>query len=356
MDFTEQLRELKAKIERSMEIYIEEKRTGVKEDDVFLVAAVDNVKEVVLGGGKRLRGALLYHGYKAAGGTDEAIALRAAAGMEFIHAYLLIHDDIMDRDSLRHGVATLHKRYEQFALDHFPKKDAPHFGMAIAITLGDMVCAWGNDCIFGIDLPRDQVQEAIRKVQAVVHRTGIGQIRDMYIEFAGSATEAEILEMYTDKTAHYSLMGPLQIGLLLGGGNEELDIAFQNYALPLGIAFQLQDDLLGLYGDQEHLGKKVGADIIEGKFTLLIQKALETLSSDDAKELKRILSLGEVVTQSDIEWVREHVKTSGAKEHIEMRIQEYIDTALKSLEPIELHQESKEFLLGLAQYMNTRTL
>ncbi len=356
MEFTEQLSVLKTKIEARMSVYITEKKRSVQKDDLFLVSALENAEQVIMGGGKRLRGALLYHGYKAGGGTDEAIALTAASGMEFIHSYLLIHDDIMDRDSLRHGVETLHKRYEHFADTHFPQKDAPHFGASIAITLGDMVCAWGNDCIFGIDLPRERVQRAIQKVQSVVHRTGIGQIRDMYIEFSGSATEKEILEMYTDKTAHYSLAGPLQIGLLLGGENQELDTVFSDYALPLGIAFQLQDDLLGLYGDEKKLGKTVGADIVEGKFTLLIQKTLEASGPEEGAELKRILQLGEAVTAEDIVWVRQQVQASGAKSTIEKRIEEYIATATRVLESASLLPETKEFLLGLAAYMKTRTV
>lgn len=339
-----------------MSNYIEEKRKSVAESDVFLTSALTNVEEVVLGGGKRLRGALLYHGYKAAGGTDESIAIQAAAGMEFIHTYLLIHDDIMDRDSLRHGVETLHKRYEHFAERHFPTKDAPHFGASLAITLGDMVCAWGNDCIFGIDLPRGQVKSAIKKVQEVVHRTGIGQIRDMYIEFAGAATEEEIIEMYKDKTAYYSLAGPLQIGLLLGGGNEKLDQVFQNYALPLGIAFQLQDDLLGLYGEQAHLGKTVGSDISEGKFTLLIQKTAQCLDKEKQQKLTHILGLGEAVTPEDIAWVRQQVTETGAKEVIETRIKEYIEKALAVLAEAEAPAETKNFLVDLAGYMNTRTV
>lgn len=356
MDFSQHISTLKAEIEAVMGSYIEEKKRSVSPNDVFLASALADVEQVVLGGGKRLRGALLYHGYKAGGGTDEAIALQAAAGMEFIHSYLLIHDDIMDKDRLRHGVETLHARYENFSNLHFPHKDAPHFGNAIAITLGDMVSAWGNDCIFSLDLEREQVQKAIQKVQSVVHRTGIGQIRDMYIEFSGTATEDEIIEMYKDKTAHYSLAGPLQIGLLLGGENQELESIFYDYAMPLGIAFQLQDDLLGLYGDQAHLGKTVGSDIIEGKFTLIIQKTKEALSPDDQKELARILSLGESLTLEDIAWVRKAVESTGAKENIEKRIQEYIDASVRVLESATLHPETKEFLLGLADYMNTRTL
>lgn len=356
MDFTEQLAPLKKGIEEVMRAYIQEKKKSVAKDDIFLTAILSDVEEVILEGGKRLRGALLYHGYKAAGGTDDAIALQAAAGMEFIHSYLLIHDDIMDRDSLRHGVATLHTRYELFSEKHFPTKDAAHFGNAVAITLGDMVCAWGNDCIFSLDLPREQVQTAIQKVQSVVHRTGIGQIRDMYIEFAGTATEEEILEMYKDKTAHYSLAGPLQIGLLLGGGNQELEKVFEEYALPLGIAFQLQDDILGLYGDQEHLGKTIGADIIEGKFTLLIQKTSEALLPEEQAELKRILQAGEAVTAADITWVRQQGERTGAKETIEKRIEEYIATATQVLENTTLEAGTRSFLLGLAEYMNKRTI
>ena len=356
MDFKEELTSLKAAIEAVMRVYIDEKKNAVQKDDVFLADALQNVAEVILGGGKRLRGALLYHGYKAGGGQEEAIALKAAAGMEFIHSYLLIHDDIMDRDNLRHGVETLHARYEAFAVKHFPEKDAAHFGTSIAITLGDMVCAWGNDCIFSLDLPRERVQRATQKVQSVVHRTGVGQMRDMYIEFLGTATEVEILEMYKDKTAYYSLIGPLQIGLLLAGENEEFDSVFHEYALPLGIAFQLQDDILGLYSEEQELGKTIGSDIAEGKVTLLLQKTREGLSAADQQELTRILRLGEALTESDIAWVRAKGEETGSKAAIEARIQAYIAKAQAVLAASSLPEDTKQFLTGLAEYMHKRTV
>jgi geranylgeranyl diphosphate synthase type I len=357
MNFKESLGELKTKLDASMAVYIAEKRKGIPKGDLFLMDAINNIESVVMGGGKRLRGALLYHGYKASGGTNEEAAMQAAMGIEFIHAYLLVHDDIMDHDDLRHGVATLHKRYERYAHQYFTNKNDSHFGLSIAIILGDMLCAWGNDCIFGVDLPREQVKQVMKKVQEVVYRTSVGQMRDMYIEFLGEASAEEILSMYEDKTARYTIEAPLIIGLLLGGGDIEKEKIFSRYALPLGIAFQLQDDFLGLYGNQEQVGKRIGADIVEGKFTFLMNKTLSAVVPDDKQELKRILSAGEAVTEDDITWVRVICETSGAKQFVENQIVDSITNAKAALveSGATLPEETKEFLFGLADYMAART-
>lgn len=340
-----------------MHNYIQEKKARAKDDGIFLVSALENIEQVVMSGGKRLRGALLYHGYKAGGGTDEDIALMAAAGIEFIHSYILVHDDIMDRDDLRHGVSTLHKRYEVFANKHFENKNDVHFGMSLGIILGDMLCAWGNDCIFGVDLPREQVQKALQKMQEVVYRTGVGQMKDMYMEFSGSADAEDILAMYADKTAHYTIEGPLQIGLFLGGDTGEKEKIFAEYAHPIGIAFQLQDDFLGLYGDEEKTGKRSGADIVEGKLTFLMQQTLALATPPEKEKLKKILASGDAVTEEDITWVRGICEQSGARKVAEELITSSLAKGRKVLvdSGTILPSQTQEFLLQFTDYLENRT-
>lgn len=357
-DFQTTLDTLRKQINIEIESYFQRILKDLPEEDVFVRDAIKQTQEIVLAGGKRLRGALLYYGYIASGATEREAALRAAVGIELIHAYLLVHDDIMDRDDKRHGVSTLHVRYADFATKHFPEKDSVHFGNAIALVLGDMLCAYGNDCIYEVDLPRDQVGKAIRKMQAVVHHTGVGQIQDMYIEFLGEATEEEILTMYKNKTARYTFEGPLHIGLFLGGGSGELEEVFTKYALPLGIAFQLQDDLLGLFGDEHKTGKAVGADIRRGKVTLLAFITSKLLGEKDRARFQELCAKKEDLTQEDIREVQALVEASGARREVEGKIKTYIDQALALLADAEeiIPAEAIDFLYGIAHYMSERKM
>jgi geranylgeranyl diphosphate synthase type I len=193
-------------------------------------------------------------------------------------------------------------------------------------------------------------------MQTVVYRTGVGQMKDMYIEFAGTATEEEILRMYEDKTARYTIEAPLKIGTLLAGGNAPLENFFAHYALPLGIAFQLQDDLLGLFGQEKDLGKRVGADIIEGKFTFLMQKTWERVDETERRELKELLQRGEDITLAEIERVRTLASDSGARALTEEKVESLIQEAegVLAREGDILDPEVHEFLSGMAAYIGKR--
>jgi geranylgeranyl diphosphate synthase, type I len=354
--FSEELKQYRSNINQEIEQYIQKMRLGVDKEEFFLKGAIDNIEEVVLSGGKRIRGALLLTGYSASGGTNEAQVMRAAAGIEFLHSYLLIHDDIMDRDRIRHGVATLNARYQDFALRFFPETDALHFGNSQAIILGDMLCAWGNDCIFGVDLDREDVKRAISKMQEIVYRTGIGQMRDMYFEYRGEASEEEIIEMYRDKTARYTIEGPLHVGALLAGAGEDFLRLLSEYSLPLGVAFQLQDDLLGMYGDEAEIGKKIGADIEEGKITYLIAKARRLLSAEERNTLNKILQKTTELSFEEVQVVRKLVEDCGAKAETKKEIEDSIQLAKTVLEKNkELFDEKTYlFLEGMADYMASR--
>jgi geranylgeranyl diphosphate synthase, type I len=357
MECQKMLQRGKERIDGDMKRYLAEKKQSLAPGEGFFRTAFDHVEDILLSGGKRLRGNLLVQGYQAGGGTNQEAAWRAALGIEFIHAYLLIHDDIMDKDTLRHGVKTLHARYAEFATTYFPEKDAEHFGQSIAITLGDMLSSWGNECVFTADLDHDCTKKALQKIQQTVHRTGMGQIRDMYIGFAGSATEEEILAMYQDKTAYYSLEAPLQIGLALAGGNQELETFFTQYALPLGVAFQLQDDLLGLFGDEKKTGKTKASDVREGKYTLAMHKTRELVSGNDQKEIDRILALGDKLSLEEVDWVCNKVEESGARALVEGRIQELVSQSLDVLtKQKNMAIETRNFLQGFAEMLVDRKM
>lgn len=356
MEIQSELKNFKARLDPLIGAYFDSVIKGLEKEDDLVAEAIGHVRTIVLSGGKRLRSAFMYYGYLGAGGTDREKMLHTSMSIELIHSFLLVHDDIIDRDDMRHGVETLHKRYADFGRRFFPEKDVEHFGNSIALIMGDMLHSLGNDIIFRSDFPKERIFAALSRLQDIVSFTVVGQARDVYMEFKREASEEEILAMYRNKTAKYTVEGPLHLGALLAGASEELLSSLSAYALPLGIAFQIQDDILGIFGSEERIGKPVGSDIVEGKLTLLTARAIKNGTSEQKKRLKEILARGEALTAAEVEAFRSIIKETKSLEQVQALAQEYIATgqqALLALRP-QITSEAYDFLLGVAEYMTKR--
>lgn len=354
MDVRAELADFRVRVDREIARYLDRVIKETVKHDPFMTEALRYVKTLVLSGGKRLRAAFMYYGYIAAGGTDRERMLRAAVSIELIHIFLLIHDDIIDRDEKRHGVATAHEHFRSIADSMFSHADSVHFGGSMAIIVGDMVGALGNQIIFESGFPPERILRALSKLQDIISFTVVGQAKDILIEYAGKATEEEILSMYEHKTARYTIDGPLQLGVILAGGSDELATVFGRYAIPLGIAFQIQDDILGVFGSEEKVGKPIGSDIEEGKISILVSRALALAPKDSRKELSVILRKGEALSGTDIDRFREILTESGALSSSRETARAYIESGKKEILPIEFPAEAKDFLIGIADHMMNR--
>lgn len=348
------LKQFKSEIDKDIASALDEAIRGAEDRDAFVADALREVKRFTLAGGKRLRAAFMYYGYLAAGGTDLSRIRKTAVSIELVHAFLLIHDDIIDRDELRHGVSTMHAHFRMLGKKLFLGKDAAHFGNSMGIIIGDMVAAIGNKVIFESGFPAETVLRALAKLQDIVSLTVVGEARDVLIGYRGEATEEEILSMYEHKTARYTVDGPLQLGVLLSGGSVETAQSLEAYAVPIGIAFQIQDDILGVFGTEEKLGKPIGSDIAEGKMTLLVSRALKNASKTEQKELLSILGKGELLQPGDIDRFRTLITDLGAYQVSQDMAREFIEEGKAALCNANISDEAKAFLLGVADYMAAR--
>lgn len=353
MDIPAYLKDFKAQFDPRLEAYFDARIAETEKEDALVAEALQHVKTMTLAGGKRLRPAFMLMGYEAAEGTDTERLINTSMAIELIHMFLLIHDDIIDRDALRHGVATLHERYADWGHRKLDLEDSRHFGNSIALIVGDMVYSFGNNILFHSGFPHEHVFAALSKMQRIVSHTCVGEAKDIYLEYRKNATSEEVLKMYEQKTARYTFEGPLHLGALLAGGTPELLETLSKYALPLGIAFQIQDDILGIFGDEARIGKPVGSDIQEGKMTILVTKAFER-SGEHQTELKQILARGEQLTLSDIERFRAIMIESGVLEETKTLARTSIHTAKEALSSITLPEKTRAFLLGVADYMLER--
>lgn len=358
MEIQAELKHFKSRLDPLIEKFFASIIAGMEKEDDLVAEAIGHVRTIVLSGGKRLRSAFMYYGYLGAGGTDEERILRTSMSIELIHSFLLIHDDIIDRDEMRHGVETLHKRYADFGRRYFPVQDVEHFGNSIALVMGDMLYSHGNNIIFRSGFPLERVFAALSRLQDIVSFTVVGQARDIYMEYKQEATETEILNMYRNKTAKYTVEGPLHLGAILAGASEEHLKHLSAYAIPLGIAFQIQDDILGMFGSEERIGKPVGSDIAEGKLTLLVARALRNATSDEKTRIKEILARGSALTEAERVEFCTLIEKTGALAEVKALAEDYIKTGQQALLALrtEVTEESYTFLEGIAIYMTKREL
>jgi len=349
------LTDFKKKFDIELEKYLNKAIKETAKNDSLMAETLRYIKKMMLAGGKRLRPALMYHGYLAAGGKEKKKILQATIGIELINTYFLIHDDIMDQDEKRHGMETIHLYYEKAGKKLIGKSDTKHFGNSMAIVAGDMINTLGNQAVCKSEFDLRVVVKALEKLQSIILTTIIGQSQDMIIEYRRQATEKEILKMYKNKTARYTVEGPLHLGAILAGANNSFLKKLSNYAIPAGIAFQIQDDTLGVIGDEEKTGKSVGSDIRQGKYTILVAKAFEKSDAKQKNILKNTLGKKNL-TKKDLENFRNIIKETGSLDYAKELSLKLVLKAKKELAGIKMNKEAKIFLNDIADYMIQREL
>ena len=346
---------LKKRFDVELEKYFKQIIKDVREKDIFIAEALEYVKKIILAGGKRLRPAFMYWGYLAAGGQEKERIIKTAISIELIHIFLLIHDDVIDRDIKRHNLDSVNFRYAKIGKRLFKKYDSNHFGNSMAIIIGDMLGAMGNKILFDSGFNSDIIIKALSQLQYVISYTVIGESQDVYIEYRGRASEKEVLRMYENKTAKYTIEGPLHLGAILAGASKNMLDKLSRYAIPIGIAFQIQDDILGIFGTEKKLGKSVSSDISEGKQTLLVIKARENATRIQKKVLDGILGKKDL-TPEEIDDFQNIIRETGALEYSKKLAKKMIMEGKQELEKIEIKKEAKEFLNNVADYMIEREL
>lgn len=355
MDAIKTLAHFKKKIDPEIGRYFDRIIQEAGKRDKIIADALRYVKKLVLAGGKRLRPAFMCYGYLAAGGKERDEMLKTSASIELIHIFLLIHDDVIDKDVKRHGMDTVNVRYQKIGEKIFPGVDHNHFGNSMAVIVGDMISALGNQILYDSRFDSKRIIKALHKLQSLISMTGIGEAQDVYMEYKKKASEKEILAMYENKTAKYTIEGPLHLGAILGGANGSLLKILTNYSVPVGIAFQIQDDILGVFGNEEKLGKSVGSDISSGKQTLLVVKAREKADRNQKRILDETLGKKNL-TQKEIEAFRSVIKETGALDYAKKMSMDLIIQGRKAIEKSKIKKESKEFLVGIAEYMINREI
>ncbi len=318
---------------------------------------IAGLEDFVLSGGKRLRPAFAYWGWRAvATGDPDPGVLQLFSALELLHAFALVHDDVIDESSTRRGKPTAHVHFAALHRDRNWRGSADQFGISAAILAGDLAHAWADDMVSRADLPPD-AQRRVQRVWADI-RTEVlgGQYLDIVAEASAAESIASALSVATFKTACYTVTRPLQLGLAAAADRPDIDAIFGRFGVDLGVAFQLRDDVLGVFGDPAVTGKPSGDDLRSGKRTVLVAEAMELADKSDplAANLLRT-SIGTALTDAQVGELRNVIESVGALAAAENRIATLTQRAMTTLAAAPIDAAAKTGLSELAKTATNRS-
>ncbi|WP_328823480.1 polyprenyl synthetase family protein [Metallococcus carri] len=321
-----------------------------------LTAPIDDL----LRGGKRLRAAFCYWGYRAAGGPHGEGIVRLATAMEVFQAAALLHDDVMDRSDTRRGMPSAHRRLGGLHASEGWDGDSERFGDAGAILAGDLCLNWTDELFATSGLPSEELARGRRTFDLMRTQLMGGQ----YLDVLESVRPWEQLDtservdrartVIRFKSAKYTIEQPLLIGAQSRGVDPQTDAALSAYGLALGEAFQLRDDLLGVFGDPAQTGKPAGDDLREGKRTVLVALALDRSTAADLDRFNTLFGR-EDLTGAEVDWLRDWCVRTGAVERVEQLIDEGAGRARAALDPLRLDPDGTRVLGELIEVCVARS-
>lgn len=358
----QQLLQLKTNIEPLIQDFFDKKHADTKKVfDEENIKAVEFAGELTSRHAKRLRASFAFYTYKMVGGKKDDVALQLGMAIELMHVYLLIVDDYMDMSEYRRGKKTMHEIFKDLVSS--PKYDTQntnktHLANSLAVTTGLSISHIANTLITNLHTTCEIKLKLLEQMNIAIEQTSYGQIKDVINPVRKQVSQEEVLEMLKYKTGIYTYQNPITLGYILGGKSNESELkALNDYAIPGGIAFQIIDDILGMFGKQEETGKSNMDDLKEGKYTLLIQHAMQKASNTQKKELKRCLG-NRNITKTNHQNVQQIIIDTGALESNKNLAEQLTQQALNSLENPILNKYKNEFmdyLIGISEYVLIRT-
>ena len=324
--------------------------------DADLAAPLEALRRFVLGGGKRLRPAFCHWAYTGAGGSDhptDALTdpaptiVDVGAAFELLHAFALIHDDVMDGSGTRRRAPTVHIEFEAVHHTGDWRGEPRRFGEGVAILVGDLACVYADRLLVGAPPAARQIWNEL-KIEL-----NIGQ----YLDVLGTARDgtdiATARRFARYKSGKYTIERPLHLGAALAGRDAELGASLSAYGDPLGEAFQLRDDILGTFGDSERTGKPVGDDLREEKPTRLLAEAIARVNEPAGRSLLARVGAPDL-SDDEVMALQELLTTCGARSEIERSITTLSERAIDAMEASPLREDARQALVTMARYVADR--
>ncbi len=349
--------ELTGVITEQLRKYLQDRRAEAAYIGGDYDALIASLEEFVLCGGKRLRPVFAYWGWRAVTDreADTGMLLMFAA-LELLHACALVHDDVIDASATRRGRPTTHIKFAGMHRDRHWRGSADQFGISAAILLGDLALAWADDIVTGVDLPPDACRR-VRRVWADI-RTEVlgGQYLDIVAEASAAESIGSAMAVNAFKTASYTVSRPLQLGAAAAADRPDVHAVFHQIGTDIGVAFQLRDDVLGMFGDPAVTGKPAGDDLRSGKRTVLLAKAIQLADQSEPSTAQRLrAAIGTELTSEQVREVCAVIDGVGALAAVEDQIDTLTRRALATLATAPISTSAKTGLSELARQTANRS-
>ena len=311
------------------------------------------VRRAVMSGGKRIRSLLCYWAWQGVTGRESDAVLRASSSLELLHAFALAHDDVVDESGLRRGEPSMHKVFERLHAEREWGGDGARYGKAVAILGGDLLLSFADQLFFGSGVDAAALERA-RPIYDTLRSEMIwGQYLDLHVQTAGLIDRELARRVLQAKSGHYTAQKPLLIGGALGGAPPDVLEAYGAYGTAAGEAFQLRDDVLGIFGDPEQTGKPAGGDLREGKRTLVVAEAYA--AADEESRAFLLEHLGDRrMARTTMEQLRRLIVETGALARAEEAIADATERALAALDGVRLASGVDESLRAMAIALRDR--
>ena len=348
--------ELAAAVNEQLRDYLSERRRDAAYIGADYAVLTEAVEEFVLRGGKRLRPAFAYWGWRAVAGSEPGPdVLRLFSALELLHACALVHDDVIDASATRRGLPTVHRIFAERHRGHSWHGSPEQFGLSAAILLGDLALVWADDIITTADIGTEARSRVQRVWSAIRTEVLGGQYLDIVAEASGAESVQSALTVNIYKTASYTISRPLQLGAA-AADCPDLLAAFHEVGTSLGVAFQLRDDVLGVFGDPAVTGKPSGDDLRSGKRTVLLAEAVELAEQHDPLAAKTLrTSIGTDLTDAQVKELCQLIESVGALSAVETRIDNLMRRALDILDTATIDAQAKAGLTELARLAANRS-
>ncbi len=292
--------------------------------------------------GKMVRGTLVVIINKFYNGDHHDSAVKAGAAVELLHTGILMHDDIIDKDLRRRGMKTFQKQYRDLA-DKEGIEERKHFGISMALAGGDVSFFLGQNVLSSLQVPQNSRSSIQELVFREFSNVGLAEQVDIYSGYSSDEpSEDEILDLYRTKTARYTFSLPMKAGAIIADVDKSERKKLYRIGEKIGTIFQLKDDELGLFGDEEKIGEDIGSDLDEDKKTLHRLKLLERLSDEKEEEVREML--GTDMTDEEREQIKDLIREKNVKSDVHDRMEELAEEASEMIEELDLDKDSRDFL------------
>ena len=346
---------LRQEIDKSLARFFERESLYLGRVGSELEPVSTSLGHFLLDSGKRLRPLFAAIGHIGAGGEITAQSITALSALELVHVCALIHDDVMDGSDTRRGTASIHKQFEALHQSEKLSGSAPQFGVASAILLGDLALIWAAKMLHESGMNPKHILQALPVYDEMRVELMAGQYLDIYEQALASESVERSLKVARYKSGKYSIERPLHFGAALApAATPAVYSTYSRYGLPLGEAFQLRDDVIGVFGDPKETGKPAGDDLREGKRTVLIAATLNEASPAQRALFDQYFGKPDL-DSAGVEALRQVIVETGALARVEKLIEEMTFNAHAALKSGEISNMASTMLEQMAQAATKRT-